>query len=794
MNIFFSTFVFLFTTAVFCSNQIKPELDFVLSTSFPQEFGLRPYYPNHETRIVPFIKLSRVKTREEISVMVKLVNMETLSKLKDMGFQPRGIFYRNGEVVTGIRIEPYRLSELYNLTGVSAISLSSCFQKTSLPHTEKKFYKVLLNDIHDETGVRDFHNNGYKGEGVIIGMFDTGIQWNNPDFWNSDSSSRILFLWDQSLKPKAGEASPRYPGTEFGVEYSKAQLDAEIKGKISGFIRHKGDKTEHGTYTTSAAASSGLKANSVTPAGIFVGAAPKAHIIFISGEDTLGQFPEENIIAALDYFTAKADSMGLPIVMNFSISDKITARDGSSLSEEKINELTGEGKRGRLVVVSSGNDGNGYTHQTKDFNRFERNFDFEFTIPGYDTNPGFYNDIQGFYFLYEGSDNIALDIAGPVTSSTNPSYIFTADYTDSIKSFASRECGLIQVAKTLDTAGGLQYILVYIFDDTLNGVNYVPKKGAWRFTFKRQQFRAAGRMQCWALNMLICGSRAIYAEIKNGDDFMTVTSPGTGTSSLSVGYYINKTRYVNMNGDSMHFVRDTLFNCKDLGKSDVDGSLDFNSSRGPARDGRIKPEIIGPGMRVLVTKPTDINISPKNWEIYKDSIHVGAGGSSISSPIVAGAAALLLQMKPGLDGAEIKDMFRVMAKSDDFTGQTPNNTWGWGKIYLDYKYASNLYVNGKENFRWNSNMDMILRPNPAVNYLDIVLKIRFNYLNPIQVQLYNSSGKKVHLESMYPQLNKTDNFKLNLHDPIKDLPSGLYLVRVQLSESRTLQRKIVIMH
>ena len=48
--------------------------------------------------------------------------------------------------------------------------------------------------------------NGLTGEGILVGVVDSGVDYFHPDFRNEDGSSRILRLWDQSLdgKPPRG--------------------------------------------------------------------------------------------------------------------------------------------------------------------------------------------------------------------------------------------------------------------------------------------------------------------------------------------------------------------------------------------------------------------------------------------------------------------------------------------------------------------------------------------------------------------------------------------------------------
>jgi subtilisin family serine protease len=55
-------------------------------------------------------------------------------------------------------------------------------------------------------------------------------------------------------------------------------------------------------------------------------------------------------------------------------------------------------------------------------------------------------------------------------------------------------------------------------------------------------------------------------------------------------------------------------------------------------------------------------------------------GTSMSSPHVAGAAALLLSIDDTLTTSEVRQLLMDNAVADSFTGGVPNSTWGTGKL------------------------------------------------------------------------------------------------------------------
>ena len=125
---------------------------------------------------------------------------------------------------------------------------------------------------------------------IILCIIDTGIDWEHKDFRDpvDDSQSRILYIWDQTLIPQGGELSPAEDGLGYGVEYTQAQIENEIDGTPTGFVREQ-DTHGHGTHVTGTAAGNGASFTNLKYAGL----APQADIIVVKAGN--GSFSEANI-------------------------------------------------------------------------------------------------------------------------------------------------------------------------------------------------------------------------------------------------------------------------------------------------------------------------------------------------------------------------------------------------------------------------------------------------------------------------------------------------------------------
>ncbi|HLA38716.1 MAG TPA: S8 family serine peptidase, partial [Candidatus Glassbacteria bacterium] len=86
---------------------------------------------------------------------------------------------------------------------------------------------------------------GIDGQGVAIGVIDTGLDWSHPDFSRPDGTSRVLSVLDLSDSAdslKGGELGQ--PGPYGGIAVYKQQIEQALADK--GKIRQK-DFMGHGT-------------------------------------------------------------------------------------------------------------------------------------------------------------------------------------------------------------------------------------------------------------------------------------------------------------------------------------------------------------------------------------------------------------------------------------------------------------------------------------------------------------------------------------------------------------------
>ena len=111
--------------------------------------------------------------------------------------------------------------------------------------------------------------------------------------------------------------------------------------------------------------------------------------------------------------------------------------------------------------------------------------------------------------------------------------------------------------------------------------------------------------------------------------------------------------------------------------SDTDDAIASFSSRGPTIDGLVKPDIVSPGVNIISLRSPGSTLDKAYPQRRVDEHYFSLSGTSMATPICAGAAALLIQAKPTLTPDELKTALLAGAK-DLFN--SPNEA---GKGYVN---------------------------------------------------------------------------------------------------------------
>ncbi len=535
------------------------------------------------------------------------------------------------------------------------------------------------------TGADQLHAPAYglKGAGVLVAIYDSGVDYTHDDFRNSDGSTRIKAMWDQSVNSGAGSPPSGY---SYGREWSESDLNDELDGSPAGTVSQQ-DITGHGTHVGAIAAGNGLGTGNGEAAERHVGMAPEADILVIKGGDD--SFLSTKVMDGIAWATSTAAGLGQPVVVNLSLGGHSGAHDGTSNYEEFLDSSLGFGK---VIVVAAGNEGTDHIHSQVALSAGVTDIDsFAVTVgygAGVQTGTG--NDYMKLDSWYDGTASLEFTVRAPDGTTYGPVSQGGSLSLDQ----AAGNVSVNSTSSPISTNGDHEALIV--IDDATVGQE--PMVGDW-----------------WIIYELVSGSSAtvdawIYdytfdAAVSGGDASYSVGTPGTAADIITVGAYVTKWSWTAMGGVPASY----------QGTDRTGDYADF-SSHGPTRDGRLKPEISAPGKGIMSAMSADMIQAPQTLAQDPDGVHYVSQGTSQASPHVTGAVALMLQADATLSAAQVKALLISSADTDAFTGSVPNQTWGNGK--LDAKGAVDLVAALDDSIGPSFTLGL-LRNSVVTDFLDV---------------------------------------------------------------------------
>lgn len=495
------------------------------------------------------------------------------------------------------------------------------FSYNSIP----KCYAPLSLETLNQAGILPIQNYPtlqLKGEGVLIGFLDSGIDYENAVFRNLDGSTRITAIWDQT------EQSGTPPeGFAYGSEFSEEMINAALAAEDPRSLVPSGDESGHGTYAA------GIAAGGANAEEQFLGAAPEASIAMVKlkqAKDYLRDYyfiprdavcyQETDLMLGLKYLNDLADRLKMPLVICITVGTSMGGHIGTLPFPFLIEGYST--RANRITVIGTGNEADKRHHY-------------------YDTLESSTNSRTVELRIGENVSGFSLELWSDIPNVFSISMISPSGESTSRIPFRA----------------GAGAEIDFLFEKTKVSVDYrlLVEKSTSELVFFRFQAPAPGiwkiiveplasidgNFHMWLPLTEFLSGEVYFLE---ADPYYTLTSPANTDSPVIVSWY---------NGST--------------------GALSQESGRGYTRSQRINPDITAPGVDVRGALPGG-RFAARSGSCVSAAVTAGAVALMLEWLIYD-------QDVPGIDSYQIKSLLILGAVRPDIM-EYPNREWGYGQLNL----------------------------------------------------------------------------------------------------------------
>lgn len=505
-----------------------------------------------------------------------------------------------------------------------------------------------------------------QGRNILVAVIDSGIAWRNRDFRNTDGTTRIRYLWDQTLRAEqvwerieqngllTAERKSEYAppqGFTTGVEFSQTQINEALSASSEAdgnLLVPSVDTSGHGTAVAGIAAGSGTASESV-----YTGVAPGSELLIVKlGTPRINSFPRTTeLMRALTYVVRKSLELQKPLAVNLSFGNTYGAHNGTSLVERFIDNVSEIGRN--VICVGSGNEGASGGHTGGSVRVPERESGItgeRSTAGGGNVSSAAITSVELIVGNYEAGLNVQL----------------WKDYADRYRVHLISPIGE-EFSVDTDRTGKQSYLLEQTRILLYNGepAPYLTSQEIY-FDFLPLENRSYVNNGVWIFRLepvkIVTGNYTFYLPsetVRNEQtrfvrptSDVTLTIPSTASKVITVGaYQAAQEAYADFSGRG-YLYQDRL-------GSRTEGAF-------------IKPDLVAPGVGILA--PT------------REGTYAAVSGTSFATPFVTGAAALLMQWgivdgnDPYLYGEKVKAYLRKGAQPIRGEKEYPNERVGYGAL------------------------------------------------------------------------------------------------------------------
>lgn len=596
-----------------------------------------------------------IKGKVYISAFIRLDDNTDVSELEAMGVEVQCKF-DNGLVTANIPVD--KIEEIGGITNVKRISVA----RRMRPFTDKVREATNVDDVltHSADAIAEGILNKYDGTGVLLGIIDTGIDFQHIAFKDKNGNSRIkrAYVYNGSNAREYGD------GANYSFSSSAPTTDDSSE--------------DHGTHTSSTAGGSSVKVsgNTVTvtddhASATYGGMAPGADL-YLAGINGLN---DTYIANAFQKICNYADQQGKPVVVSNSWGASVGPRDGTGDIADICNQYFSDDKPNHICLFAASNDAG--------------TDGFHVSGTGSSSSPVnaivYYNsDYVSYYYgivadVWARSRNVTnLGCKVSVVNSSG-----TVQTTVNVT--PSSNGATVSLGSTYVSSGSLVAYKNYVDADKqeiLFYSNSLRMRSGYYLRLEVYPTNGSSIIDFWA------GS---YTYFTNGDDDMCVSDEATIPDAISIGAYVSKNKVTDYNGSS-HSMTSDFPRIGDIAYFSSYATADQSPT------GLAYPWICAPGATTVAAVNhydtsgdySYINGNSAYYGMYRvnsstTNPYGSMEGTSMATPAAAGIVALWLQaakeIGKDMTTTDIKEVMKETAINDAYTTTGANAShFGNGKI------------------------------------------------------------------------------------------------------------------
>lgn len=630
--------------------------------------GLHPVAPDAMRKYDRFVaRPDTIDGQVYMSCFITLDDVSNTSELKALGVKVQETFTR-GRITALIPVD--KIEEVSDLANVKRVKAATLMRPSTFIARQKTNTDDVITLSTD--AIAEGLTKKYDGSGVVLGIIDTGIDFQHIAFKDKDGNYRMKRAYV-------------YNGTSAKEYTSFSGLTTDDK---SG---------DHGTHTSSTAGGSSVLVNGSTVTvtddhanATYGGMAPGSDL-YLAGVKDLNDTYMQNALKAMVTY---ADGQNKPLVVSNSWGSHLGPHDGTGDWADLVSDYFGDNHPNHVILFAASNDAGKSTGGISASATSSSSSPFGTIIRSHyysDTDDGFfYTNILASAWAHTTA-NLTCKVY--VLNSSTGAIVNTVTVTPTTSgapvNVSTYYSGNLYAFKNYVSAPGKTQIMFYA--NELESKSYDSNYNSnYTLAFEIYPNSGSTTVDVWAGGYAYFTSHLTTSGHKwtAGSDLMSVSDEATIPDAISIGAYVSVNTWKDYNGTS-----------HDMSDEYTLGDIAYFSSYATAEKsptGLQYPWITAPGARLIAGINHNHTTSVDNYSYwgnyFKEDLVVNnttnpyaeMEGTSMATPVAAGIVALWMQaakeVGKNMTVNDIKEVMRQTAIKDSYTSGTNASHFGQGKI------------------------------------------------------------------------------------------------------------------